>query len=225
MGYQDNLTHHGLRFSISDCFGEEIGFNWKDPDFISSVNCRDERIWEILEWAVNGGAQLFDDAAVFEREVFSYPVTDRSIFKKLGSYSTDELMRFLANPNCDESSKEIIQDFFSGELESRAIEEEEEELRKPKQTTCKAKGYVYLIVTENGLYKIGKAKDIEQRLHPFGVNFPMKWNLIHSFSSEDYGVAEKLLHEKFCEKRKVGEWFELDNQDVEYITSIQDGQL
>lgn len=86
-------------------------------------------------------------------------------------------------------------------------------------------GFVYLIRIESGLYKIGKAKDITKRLQPFGVLFPMKWELVYQFKSDDYSAAEAKLHNKFFDKRDIGEWFRLDPADVEYITSIQDGQL
>jgi len=86
-------------------------------------------------------------------------------------------------------------------------------------------GFVYLIRAENGLYKIGKAKNISKRLQPFSVNFPMKWEIVHSFQSENYSAAEIDLHRKFASKRDIGEWFKLSPADVQYITSIQDGQL
>lgn len=86
-------------------------------------------------------------------------------------------------------------------------------------------GYIYLIKTETGLYKIGKAKDLGKRLKPFSVNFPMRWELIHSFRSGDYSKAEEDLHNKFNDKRDVGEWFRLSPSDVIFITSLQDGSL
>jgi hypothetical protein len=86
-------------------------------------------------------------------------------------------------------------------------------------------GFVYLIRIETGLYKIGKAKDMTKRLQPFGVLFPMKWELVYQFKSNDYSAAEARLHHKFAEKRDIGEWFRLTADDVEYIKGIKDGQL
>ena len=94
---------------------------------------------------------------------------------------------------------------------------------KPKRSPVA--GHVYLIRAENGLYKIGKAKNITARLKPFGVDFPMKWDLVYSFSSGDYSLAEEALHRRFADKRGIGEWFQLLPEDVAYIMSIQDGQL
>jgi hypothetical protein len=86
-------------------------------------------------------------------------------------------------------------------------------------------GFVYLIRIESGLYKIGKAKDMAKRLQPFSVLFPMKWELVYQFKSNDYSAAEARLHNKFAEKRDIGEWFRLTADDVEYIKGIKDNQL
>jgi hypothetical protein len=80
-------------------------------------------------------------------------------------------------------------------------------------------------LAENGLYKIGKAKNVSTRMQPFSVHFPMKWDLVYSFKSNNYSHAEELLHAKYADKRDVGEWFRLTDADVEYIKGIKDGTL
>lgn len=97
--------------------------------------------------------------------------------------------------------------------------------RSRNRQAQKDSGYIYLIAAENGLYKIGKAKDLGKRLKPFSVNFPMRWELIHSFRSDDYSRAESRLHKRFTSKRDVGEWFRLSPSDIAFITSLQDGSL
>jgi len=97
----------------------------------------------------------------------------------------------------------------------------------PATTSMKQEsvGSVYLLRTENGLFKIGKAKDLTKRFQPFHVKFPMKWEMIHSFRSNYYSRAEtKLLH-RFSDKQAVGEWFKLDPDDVTFIQSLQDYSL
>ena len=86
-------------------------------------------------------------------------------------------------------------------------------------------GFIYLIRAENGLYKIGKTKDLEKRIKPFHVDFPMKWEMVYSFQSPDYGLAESFLHIRFSEKRDVGEWFRLSNEDIIFIMSLRDGEF
>lgn len=86
-------------------------------------------------------------------------------------------------------------------------------------------GFVYLIKAENGLYKIGKTKNVSKRMQPFSVSFPMKWELIHYFQSLNYTAAEQALHKKYADKRNTGEWFELQPEDAAYIIGVKDGQL
>lgn len=97
-----------------------------------------------------------------------------------------------------------------------------EENQKPEKG--KSLGYIYLLKSGN-LYKIGKAKDIEKRMKPFTVSFPATWSLEYYFQSNNYNKAELLLHKQFDNKRKVGEWFELNSEDVNRICSIKDFEL
>lgn len=86
-------------------------------------------------------------------------------------------------------------------------------------------GFVYLIWAENGLHKIGKAKDLESRFYAFTNMMPLKIELVHSFFSENYSQAERKLHIMFAEKREIGEWFRLSPLEIHYIKRIQDGDL
>lgn len=86
-------------------------------------------------------------------------------------------------------------------------------------------GFIYLLGAENGLHKIGRAKDLDSRIHTFGVKLPVKTWLVHSFKSDQYDKAETSLHEKYSEKRSHGEWFDLSVDDVNQICLIRDGQL
>ena len=86
-------------------------------------------------------------------------------------------------------------------------------------------GHIYLVASETGHYKIGRAQKLDQRIQQFGVKIPFKTWLAHSFVSDDYKNAEKLLHEKYSAKRSHGEWFVLSDDDVKEICAIQDGQL
>lgn len=217
MCYQETLDHKGIAVIISNCFG--VGFDWKDPAFVNAVKNRDESIFEILDWMANGGAESCDAAYSFA-EYLSYSNYSLS-YEKMKSYSIDELQRLLNNKYLPSPVRSKVEMFFSGELKIKAQEEKEDRKNK-KQKTKKFSGYVYLILAENGLYKIGRAKSVSTRLKPFEVSFPMSWKLVYSFYSDDYIVSESDLHKRFESKRKVGEWFELDEKDVEYIKSIQD---
>lgn len=84
------------------------------------------------------------------------------------------------------------------------------------------KGFVYFIKEDYaGRIKIGKTKDINQRLDTFNVKLPFNVTLIHVVESNNYHYTEKLFHILFQLKRVNGEWFELNDSDVNWIKSGQ----
>lgn len=90
----------------------------------------------------------------------------------------------------------------------------------------KKEGYVYLLsCPRNGLFKIGKAKDVNERMVKIQPKFPAETELVYSFFSFDYDKAERILHNQYKEFRKHGEWFDLSNMQVDEICQIQNGQL
>jgi hypothetical protein len=77
-------------------------------------------------------------------------------------------------------------------------------------------GYVYLMVdTTNGFYKIGfstKPKYRESTLQAEKPTIELLWKTKGDLE------LEKQLHEKFAQYRIRGEWFDLTDTDIEYIT-------
>ncbi len=83
----------------------------------------------------------------------------------------------------------------------------------------KNKGHVYVLKEfQTNTYKIGKSKKLEKRLKLFNVKLPFETELITSVEFKDYDLAEKLMHERFDNKR-VGdtEWFHLSEEDLKMI--------
>lgn len=80
-------------------------------------------------------------------------------------------------------------------------------------------GYVYIITSELGFYKIGKTKNITARMSQFKA-MPLKVELVHSIACEDEAKYEKELQEKFKDKCKSGEWFALDEKDIAELKTI-----
>lgn len=89
-----------------------------------------------------------------------------------------------------------------------------------KKTHRKQSGYVYLLSSDNGLYKIGKTTTLDERVTNVTVKVPMRIELVHSLESDDYTWAEKELHARYADKRDHGEWFRLTPDDVEEIKVI-----
>jgi hypothetical protein len=78
--------------------------------------------------------------------------------------------------------------------------------------------YLYLMVnSRNGLYKLGFSTDPFRRERTLQSEEPevsLKWKII--------GLRrdESTLHKRFAHKRVRGEWFQLDQHDVAWITSV-----
>ena len=81
-------------------------------------------------------------------------------------------------------------------------------------------GWIYLIRSESGDYKIGKSRKGTRRAYSFSIQLPFPTEVIHQFPAADYSRAEKMLHEMFAARRTNGEWFRLNEGDVAYIKAI-----
>lgn len=86
--------------------------------------------------------------------------------------------------------------------------------------TLAAGQYVYVIREQlHGKYKIGKAKNPYRRLSTFGVQLPYEVRPIFIIPCEDMSSLELTLHRKFANSRLNGEWFDLDDSDLDEIRS------
>jgi hypothetical protein len=83
------------------------------------------------------------------------------------------------------------------------------------------RGYVYFVQEEAmKSVKIGKALDPYHRINNgFNVKIPYKLELVYLVKTENDLETEKLFHDYFSTKRINGEWFELDEKDIEWIRS------
>ncbi|WP_189615959.1 GIY-YIG nuclease family protein [Pigmentiphaga litoralis] len=77
-------------------------------------------------------------------------------------------------------------------------------------------GHIYFLKSPYG-YKIGKTVNLRDRMRLFGVKLPFVNSLEYSFHTPDYTAAETGLHRHFAHKRLEGEWFALDEADLQYI--------
>lgn len=88
-----------------------------------------------------------------------------------------------------------------------------------KQPT-KHKGYIYLL-SGGGYHKIGKTIDLDKRLSQIYPKLPFEVELIHWIETDDIDGFEESLHERFADKRTNGEWFELNQEDIDYLKSFR----
>lgn len=86
---------------------------------------------------------------------------------------------------------------------------------------------VYILKTGKNLYKIGKTRNLRQRLSGYHTHLPVLFRVIRQYPVSDITGLEQNLHIVFQHKRVKGEWFELNRQDLiicdniaRYITSL-----
>ena len=74
-------------------------------------------------------------------------------------------------------------------------------------------GYVYLIKSGR-YYKIGYSNAAGRREYEIALQLPEKATKVHEIRTDDPPGIERYWHERFKEKRRNGEWFELEASDV-----------
>lgn len=128
---------------------------------------------------------------------------------------TEYLNKFLNNQFLSDEEKQGIRDFLDGTEYGIYYNAPKKKKKKKAQD-----GYVYLIASKDGLYKIGLSKDVRARIKTLGVALPFEIEPIHTIKTDDMVTLEKELHAQFNEKRVRGEWFALTPEDVEYVRSL-----
>lgn len=83
------------------------------------------------------------------------------------------------------------------------------------------KGFIYLLSSDSGQYKIGMTKNIKQRINQLKISVPFKIELIHSFPADNAREAEGILHKMFASQRMTGEWFSLDIIDIGRLAKVK----
>lgn len=84
---------------------------------------------------------------------------------------------------------------------------------KQKRISC----YLYLMLAENGLVKIGIATHPQKRLGVINVASPIEVKLLDSFPDTSAFDSEQELHAMFKNKRVRGEWYSLAEEDIALI--------
>ncbi|VVP17377.1 hypothetical protein PS900_03669 [Pseudomonas fluorescens] len=83
-------------------------------------------------------------------------------------------------------------------------------------TTGSKAGVVYLLKSAYG-YKVGRTRNVPARMRAFGVHLPFIYTIPLCSWFVDCHTAERRYHEMFAGKRINGEWFDLDEHDVQLI--------
>ncbi len=79
---------------------------------------------------------------------------------------------------------------------------------------------VYIIKTSKRLYKIGKTKDLQQRMTSYHTHLPSDFRVIRQYMASNMDELEEALHIVFQHRRVRGEWFELLPDDLTVCDNI-----
>jgi hypothetical protein len=76
-------------------------------------------------------------------------------------------------------------------------------------------GVVYFIRNvETGLTKIGFTTDLINRIYNLSLEHKAEMKLIHYISTYDSATLESVMHDIFLDKKVMGEWFNLTDEDI-----------
>jgi hypothetical protein len=80
-------------------------------------------------------------------------------------------------------------------------------------------GYVYFLGSKEGFYKIGSSGNPSERIASFEPKLPFEVTCSYLFQCApgNEGTVERMLHVRFAEKRTRGEWFRLEEEDLEFL--------
>lgn len=77
-------------------------------------------------------------------------------------------------------------------------------------------GVVYVLKSAYG-YKIGRTRNVPHRMRAFGVQLPFIYTIPFCVWFDDCHAAERRFHNAFASKRINGEWFDLEESDLDLI--------
>ena len=130
-----------------------------------------------------------------------------------------ELLKTIIKEYMPFASEYDVREFEAAKIVKVELDSEEWMIRKLAEKKAGKPTFIYLMHNErNGYYKIGRANNVEYRERTLQGEDP-QITTIHTISSTT--ALEKELHHFFSEKRIRGEWFNLSQEDVDFIKSLK----
>jgi hypothetical protein len=164
--------------------------------------------------------QLLERYALLTRELRRVPVSvdlqmakrrdatfpsDESFSRRFGSYAN---IRSRVREWCsDRSDFADVSSILGQSVEVRRSE--------PVTPSSVSLGYVYLVKHgSRSEFKIGRTQNAIRREGEIRLQLPEKVTPIHYIATDDPAGVESYWHTRFAAKRKEGEWFKLNADDV-----------
>lgn len=197
--------------------GDFTGIKFQDMSDVDGLNGE-------LGDGVRAGLWLNSQLSVICRVLFYSRVELNVISSKrlkelvLAAESVKHLRIYPFLPTYVHSHLDTAYQIFIKELET-AIERETEKHLQTIRASARH-GFVYLIQSPTGSYKIGRTKDPDDRLKTFSVKLPFEVDYVCTIETGDMYQLERELHKKYASKRVNGEWFYLEPEDVEDIRGL-----
>ena len=117
---------------------------------------------------------------------------------------TQAVLRFCETHNADDSVIELCRAASKRSVPRQPREPSEEQIEH---------GFVYLMKSGTK-FKIGRSSSAERREYELKIQVPDKLELLHKIKTDDPVGIERYWHERFKDKRKRGEWFDLSSNDL-----------
>ena len=170
--------------------------------------------------------------AAFERDTLLEKLA--LLVRELGHYPVVAELRMKARSDPDFPSKNVFSRFggkaqvasaLLGWCEKSPGWEDVQAICAPLATSAEAAtetaeeeaapliGYVYLLKSGK-YYKIGRSNAPGRREYELAIQLPERVATVHTIKTDDPAGIERYWHERFAERRKNGEWFELRREDV-----------
>ena len=173
----------------------------------------------------NSKQGAYDDEWLLEKII--------GLIRELGKFPTRRELRMEARKDSKFPSESPLRKFGgNAELSAKIIEYcegkqdgyddviklcapicKEEETRNVKSDGDVVIGFVYLFKSGR-FYKIGRSNSAGRREYELAIQLPEKLKTIHTIRTDDPAGIESYWHNRFKDKRKNGEWFELTSADI-----------
>lgn len=116
-------------------------------------------------------------------------------------------MSYDIKKHCDNFMMEMFKDEA---IRNKALKQVEQSISKNENTN---KGIVYIISTQDNLYKIGYTSDLNKRIKNYNAH-NLNSNLVFYIQSEFAFDLEGLAHKFLLPFNEGGEWFRLNEQNL-----------
>ena len=204
---------------------DTIGIDFVDLKTTQAIENKDEDVFDAFAYCIRNYQHIQDAAMLNQYNSIDWLAQS---FYKLTTTDNESFGRaiqekYLNFPFLAENVRNMLIDLFPYPLDAFNSNKkiDIQERKKSIQKHKRVKGFVYIIKSSEGYYKIGKSIDKETRIGTLEVKLPFEIDVEHTIESDDYTLAEKTLHNEYEKKRVRGEWFSLSKKDLMFIKKIK----